>query len=356
MAVYPNKIVLKDTTDATTTAVTAISNGTEDIVFGELVVNRISGEAFLLTKVSAGTGVVVSAPSPLGNRGDITVSASGYTWTINNGAVTNAKITGPISIANGGSGQATANAALNAFLPTQTNNTGKSLLTDGTNTYWAATVPLTGVLNDVVKWNGSSWTSASFSTFSINELGDVDTATKPPVKNQSLTWDGTTWVPGVSSTRIGRGDGGDFDTTQVESAFVFAVWGGGDFDLPHGNNHGDIPIELLVASTVDGGEIISDYTAISVPSSLTKTLTAGTPVIGIGKSIIVPAVTLTLEPQEIIRVGYKGYVIVESAVETTLATPSNPLIQAGSEDQYFSDFGIQTYRWDNDIMVDWWAE
>ena len=352
MAVYPNKIVLKDTTDATATAVTSISNGTEDITFGELVVNRISGEVFLLTKVSAGTGAVVSAPAPLGNRGDLTVTASGYTWTINNGAVTNAKITGPISIANGGTGQATANAGLNALLPTQTNNTGKSLLTDGTNTYWAATVPLTGVLNDVVKWNGSSWTSASFSTFSINELGDVDTATKAPVKNQSLTWDGTTWVPGVSSTRIGRGDGGDFDTTEVESAFVFAVWGGGDFDTATA----DIPIEILVANTVDGGEIVSDYKAIVVPAPLSKTLTPGTPSIAIGKAIIVPSVTLTLEPQEIIRVGYKGYIVVENQVDMVLSNGTNPLIQVGAEDEYFSDFGIQTYRWDNDIMVDWWAE
>ena len=352
MAVYPNKIVLKDTTDATTTAVTSISNGTEDITFGELVVNRISGEVFLLTKVSAGTGAVVSAPAPLGNRGDITVTAGGYTWTINNGAVTNAKITGPISIANGGTGQATANAGLNALLPTQTNNAGKSLLTDGTNTYWAVTVPLTGIPNDVVKWNGSSWTSASFSTFSINELGDVDTVTKTPVKNQSLTWDGTTWVPGVSSTRIGRGDGGDFDTTEVESAFVFAVWGGGDFDTATA----DIPIEILVTNTVDGGEIVSDYKAIIVPAPLSKTFSASAPTIAIGKSIIVPSVTITLAAQQIIKVGYKGYVIVDNEISMVLSNGTNPIIQTGAADQYFSDFGIQTYRWDNDIMVDWWAE
>lgn len=42
-----------------------------------------------------------------------------------------------IAIANGGTGQTTANAALNALLPSQTSNANKILQTDGTNTSWA---------------------------------------------------------------------------------------------------------------------------------------------------------------------------------------------------------------------------
>ncbi len=45
-------------------------------------------------------------------------------------------VTGALPIANGGSGQTTANAALNAFLPSQTGNGTKFLQTDGTNTSW----------------------------------------------------------------------------------------------------------------------------------------------------------------------------------------------------------------------------
>lgn len=41
-----------------------------------------------------------------------------------------------LPIANGGSGQTTANAALNAFLPSQATHSGKVLQTDGTNTSW----------------------------------------------------------------------------------------------------------------------------------------------------------------------------------------------------------------------------
>lgn len=42
----------------------------------------------------------------------------------------------PIAITEGGTGQTSANNALNAILPVQTDNSGKYLSTDGTNTSW----------------------------------------------------------------------------------------------------------------------------------------------------------------------------------------------------------------------------
>jgi hypothetical protein len=47
-----------------------------------------------------------------------------------------ANVTGTVAIANGGTGQTTANAGLNALLPTQTSQAGKVLQTDGTNATW----------------------------------------------------------------------------------------------------------------------------------------------------------------------------------------------------------------------------
>jgi hypothetical protein len=47
-------------------------------------------------------------------------------------------ISGTIAIANGGTGQTTANAAINALLPSQTGNSGKVLSTNGTDTSWLA--------------------------------------------------------------------------------------------------------------------------------------------------------------------------------------------------------------------------
>lgn len=48
-------------------------------------------------------------------------------------------LAGAVPIANGGTGQTTANAALNAFLPNQSGNSGRVLTTNGTNTSWANT-------------------------------------------------------------------------------------------------------------------------------------------------------------------------------------------------------------------------
>ena len=50
---------------------------------------------------------------------------------------TASNVTGTVAIANGGTGQTTANTAFNALAPSQTANSGKYLTTDGTNTSWA---------------------------------------------------------------------------------------------------------------------------------------------------------------------------------------------------------------------------
>jgi hypothetical protein len=50
-------------------------------------------------------------------------------------------VSGTLPIGNGGTGQTTANAALNALLPSQTGNGGRVLTTDGTNTSWLSIVP-----------------------------------------------------------------------------------------------------------------------------------------------------------------------------------------------------------------------
>lgn len=61
-----------------------------------------------------------------------------------------ANLTGTLAIANGGTGQTSASAALNALLPSQTSNANKYLQTDGTNSSWDAislsTADITGTL------------------------------------------------------------------------------------------------------------------------------------------------------------------------------------------------------------------
>jgi hypothetical protein len=57
-------------------------------------------------------------------------------------------VTGTVAIANGGTGQTTANTAFNALAPSQTSNSGKYLTTDGTNSSWATVVSGASISND----------------------------------------------------------------------------------------------------------------------------------------------------------------------------------------------------------------
>lgn len=70
-----------------------------------------------------------------------------------------ANVTGTVAIANGGTGQTTSNAALNALLPSQSGNAEKILKTDGTNTVWATNVALTSAV--VGTFPGTGYTGTS---------------------------------------------------------------------------------------------------------------------------------------------------------------------------------------------------
>jgi hypothetical protein len=89
---------------------------------------------------AAGTGVTVTNNSKIMVWSDAT----------NFYELQAANLTGTLAIANGGTGQVTANAALNALLPSQTSNANKYLQTDGTNSSWDAislsTADITGTL------------------------------------------------------------------------------------------------------------------------------------------------------------------------------------------------------------------
>jgi hypothetical protein len=80
---------------------------------------------------------VIGSTTPI--TGNVALSiANGdkvYVWSdgVSFYDIKSTNVTGTVAIANGGTGQTTANAALNALLPSQGGNANKYLQTDGTN-------------------------------------------------------------------------------------------------------------------------------------------------------------------------------------------------------------------------------
>jgi hypothetical protein len=98
----------------------------------------------------------------------------------------------PVGIAYGGSGQVTANLALNAFLPSQPGNAGRALVTDGANTSWVA--PTGGTVTSVavsgangIGVSGSPITSSGTIALSLGAITPTSVAATGTVTGSNLS-------------------------------------------------------------------------------------------------------------------------------------------------------------------------
>jgi len=170
--------VVDGTGDAATNNITVTASGGATINGSAsylITTNRASADFIYILAANnwivRATGIVGTLPIASGGTGQITANAalnaflptqSGANGKVLSSDGTNSAwstittVIGTLPIANGGTGQITANAALNAFLPSQTSNAGKVLATDGTNSSWAAA--LTSVLSSaqIFVGNGSN--------------------------------------------------------------------------------------------------------------------------------------------------------------------------------------------------------
>ena len=108
-------------------------------IMGEGIVKSFNFTGSGVTATGSGTEVTVNVPGGSGTVTSVDVSGGTTGLTASGGPITTSgtiTLAGTLNIANGGTGQTTANAALNAFLPNQISNSGKFLKTDGTNTSW----------------------------------------------------------------------------------------------------------------------------------------------------------------------------------------------------------------------------
>jgi hypothetical protein len=115
-------------------------------------------------------------------------------------------LTGTLAIANGGTGQVTANAALNALLPAQTNN--RVLRSDGTNTSFAQVALTTDVTGTLPVANGGTGVTSLAALGSIfYPVGSIYSSTVSTNPGTSLGFG--TWVA-FSAGRVMIGNGGAF--------------------------------------------------------------------------------------------------------------------------------------------------
>jgi hypothetical protein len=128
---YPNFTITNSAPDQT---VSLTGAGTTSISGTYPSFTVTSNDQYTGTVTSVGgTGTVngISLSGTVTSSGNLTLGGtlSGVSLTT--------QVSGTLPIANGGTGQTTANAAFNALAPSQTSNSGKYLTTDGTNTSWA---------------------------------------------------------------------------------------------------------------------------------------------------------------------------------------------------------------------------
>ena len=115
------------------------------------IANGGSGQTTAQLAMNAFAGAVTSGSYLRGDGTNVVMATiqAGDVPTLNqNTTGTASNVTGTVAIANGGTGQTTATAAFNALAPSQTSNSGKYLTTDGTNSSWAAIVSGASISND----------------------------------------------------------------------------------------------------------------------------------------------------------------------------------------------------------------
>lgn len=250
MAVFPDRIVLKNSTDAQATIEAAIGpGGADEINQGELVVGLENGSAKFYTKDannnivtlgSATTGVAV-----LGDLADVDLS----TPATNGQVIAYNSTSGnwePVNQSGGGGGmnnvvedttpQLGGNLDVNGFYINSASggdvtiapDTTGSFVVRGNSTDGSITLNCTANTHGVTIQSPPHSDAATYSLILPSSAGTAGQVLTSQGGAQ-LTWENA-GSGGGGGEGGGRGDGGDFDTGTVDATFVMGVYGGGDFN------------------------------------------------------------------------------------------------------------------------------
>ena len=165
-------------------------------------------------------------------------STGTFTWpTFNqNTTGTAAGLSATLAIGSGGTGQTSANAALNALIPNQATNSGKFLTTDGTNTSWATTATAVTLSND---------TSTSTHLFPLFASTTSGTASTIYTGNAKLLYKPSTGD--LQSTAMVSGNGITINASSVTASYTIAAG-------TNGFSVGPLTIDSGVTVTVTSGQ------------------------------------------------------------------------------------------------------
>ena len=219
---YPNFTITNSAPDQT---VSLTGAGTTSISGTYPSFTVTSNDQYTGTVTSVGgTGTVngISLSGTVTSSGNLTLGGtlSGVDLTT--------QVTGTLPIANGGTGQTTANAAFNALAPSQTSNSGKYLTTDGTNTSWATA--------GVTASNDTSTSTNLYPLFANATSGSLTTIY---TGNAKLLYKPST---GELSATVPRASNGIVVNSQTISA---------DYTIASGDNGGSFgPVSVASGITV----------------------------------------------------------------------------------------------------------
>jgi hypothetical protein len=289
-----NRVLRSDGTNTTLSQVAL----TTDVTGTLPVTNGGTGQTTAQSAMNAFAGAVTSGSYLRGNGTNVvmsTIQAADVPTLNQNTSGTAAGLSTTLAIASGGTGQTTANAALNALLPAQTNN--RLLKSNGTNTSFAQASLTTDVTGTLPVTNGGTGTTTS--TGSGNTvLSTSPTLVTPflgtpqsgnlayctfPTLNQNTT--GT--AAGLSTT-LAVASGGTGQTTAANAGSAFGAIGVGQtwqdvtasraLGTTYTNSTGR-PIMFSVSATGNGGFIqavlIGQISGVTVITNGANSGTAG---------------------------------------------------------------------------------
>ena len=183
------------TTGLTTSGSPITSTGTITLGGTLNIASGGTGQTTQQGAINALVGTVTSGLFLRGNGTNATMSAiqSADVPILNqNTTGTASNVTGIVSIANGGTGQTTANAAFNALAPSQTGNAGKVLTTNGTTTSWttASAGTVTSVAaagNNGITISGSPITSSGTINIGLGAITPTSVSSTGVVTGSNLS-------------------------------------------------------------------------------------------------------------------------------------------------------------------------